>query len=196
MRLKMNKTRLFTSVLLIFFFLLFSIACEEETAIVSPNNSQVSNEEPNWLGLPAPRYLRLSKSFSTGALIKKRHGGELIIDDEFESVDGKKVKVIVKLKIYKGSIEKDIYITMAIDGKTGILTFTPHMNFKKDAKLYIKIEGYNFDGVQTKNIDFMYLAKNGYERVEYKKIIVDKSSGTLELKEGKIKHFSRYGFTK
>ena len=192
----MKRTSVFSLPLVFLLSLLFSFACQEESSLIAPDNAKVSSEEPNWVGLPTPKYQRLSKSFNAGDLIKKDEDGELIIDESYESVDGNTVKVIAKLKLYKGTIDEDTYIAMAVDGETGVLTFTPHMDFNMEAELYVKIEGFNLDGVQIRNLDFLYLTNSNYESVDHKEIIVDESSGLLELKEGKVPHFSRYGFTK
>lgn len=51
--------------------------------------------------------------------------------------------------------------------------------------------------IQREEIDFVFLGKDGsIEQIDFKEIQFDNSSGTLELKEGKVPHFSRSGWTR
>ena len=47
-----------------------------------------------------------------------------------------------------------------------------------------------------KLISYNMNANGVYKSIQYGEIIVDKQSGILELKEGKIPHFSRYGWVR
>ena len=86
---------------------------------------------------------------------------------------------------------------MVVDDVNGTITYSPSMNFNTPAELYVKLEGLDIYGINPDLIDFSYHNPNGsFSQVDYKEIQVDISSGTLELKEGKIPHFSRYGFSR
>jgi hypothetical protein len=86
---------------------------------------------------------------------------------------------------------------MSVDDENGTITYSPSMNFNKPAELYLKLEGLDLYDISKNSIDFAYHDPTGsFGQVDYKEIIVDISSGIVELKEGKIPHFSRYGFTR
>ena len=180
--------------------LLFFGCQNDEFSPVGPDStepyfSQVS--EPNWVGLPVSNFQFLAKTFSTSKLVKADKDTELIIDESYSGGPHGEVKVIVKLKFYSGSVDQDTQITMEIDDQTGVISFSPSMVFNKPAELYIKLEGLDLNDDDEENVDFVYLTVNGtYEAVEYDEIEVDTDDGELELKEGEVDHFSRYGFVR
>lgn len=176
---------------------LILFGCSQESTLVSPVSQSNSPGEPNWLGLPEPSQKSLSKSFITGALIEKDADGEIIINEAYKSSTGANVKVIVKIKFYAGTLNEDTFITMGIDDETGVVTFSPALEFNKPAELYVRLEGIKFPSINQSKVNFQYLVPDGtYQPVEYQSIVVDVSQGKYELSEGQVPHFSRYGFTR
>ena len=84
---------------------------------------------------------------------------------------------------------------MVIDDINGTVTYSPSMNFDKPAILDLKFEGVDLTGVNRDSVDFVYIDYDGlFNPVEYKEIKVDVAKGVLELVDGLIPHFSRYGW--
>ncbi len=175
----------------IFFF----AGCSDKDSIVTPENNQAS--APNWITLPQRDGLSIENVFSVTKTIKGKDGGELKIDEHYSAGPHGEVKVIAKLNFKKHSFEGTQTITMIVDDVNGTITYSPSMVFDKPAELYVKLEGLDLYGIDPDDIDFVYYDPSGnYGTVEYKELNVDISSGTLELKEGEIPHFSRFGYTR
>ena len=169
--------------------------------MVGPSNTMVTKlgtvQSVNWISLPSNGDKSVETEFSTSMWVKPSSDYELIIDRNYSGGVHGEVKVIAKLKFYAGSVSQNTLISMSIDDETACITFSPAMVFNKVAELYVKFEGLNLSDVDPGNLDFLYLKDDGtVGQIEYKEIIFDQSSGILELKEGKIPHFSRFGFVK
>jgi len=185
------KTFLAVMITGIFFF----AGCSEKDSIVNPENNQTS--APNWITLPQRSGNLVEAETSTTKNINGSSGGEIIIDWNYNGGPHGEVKVIAKLKFLSGSFSGTKTITMVVNDVDGTITYSPSMNFNKPAELYVKLEGLDLYGINPDSIDFSYHDPSGsFGQVDYKEIQVDISSGTLELKEGKIPHFSRYGFSR
>ncbi|RPI74372.1 MAG: hypothetical protein EHM47_03770 [Ignavibacteriales bacterium] len=175
--------------------ILFLSGCTEETNITAPETNYTSG--PNWITLPEREGSMVENIIAKTRNINGSSGGEIIIDFNYNGGPHGEVKVIAKLLFRAGSFSGTKAITMTIDDVNGTITYSPSMNFNKDAELYVKLEGLNLYGINPNNVDFSYHDPSGtFGPVDYKEIIVDIPSGILELKEGKIPHFSRYGFSR
>ena len=173
---------------------LFMIGCSEQTSVNSPIDN-VNTSEPNWISLPMGSGSKIENQFSTSGYIDKNNDSEFIIDESRSGGPKGLVKTIVKMKFYAGSVNKKSFMTLTSDDITTVCTFGPSQTFLKPGELYVKYEGLDLTGINAEEIDFVYMNANGvYESIQYGEIIVDKQSGILELKDGKITHFSRYGF--
>jgi hypothetical protein len=174
--------------------LLFWTGCQESSSIVEPETVQTS--APNWIELPknTSQSSSIEMEFSASENIDGNSGGEIKLDRNYYGPNGK-VKIIAKLKFDKGSFNGTKLITMIVDDVNGTVTYSPSMNFDKPAELYLKLEGLDLSGINPDDIDFVYFSPSGtYGPITYKEIKVDIQSGTLELKDGLIPHFSRFGF--
>ncbi len=174
---------------------LFVVGCSEQSSVLAPVNN-VSTNEPNWIALPMKTGQSLEAQFSTSGWIRKSTDSEFIIDkSRTGGINGQFVRTIVKLKFYSGSVSKDSYVTMTADDVSTLCTFGPSQTFLKSGYLYVKYEGLNLSGIDPAKVKFVYMNTNGvYEYIQVGQLKVDKSTGTLELIDGKIPHFSRYGF--
>ncbi len=182
--------------ILIFGFAFFN-GCVDSESIVAPEDTQIKMQTsgPNWITLPTREGFSVETIISKTKNINGSSGGEIIIDYSYNGGIHGEVKIIAKLSFRSGSFSGTKAITMTIDDVNGTITFSPSMNFNKDAELYLKLEGLNLYGINPGDIDFVYHnPSGGFAPIRYKEIKVDISSGTLELKEGNIPHFSRYGF--
>lgn len=191
---------MYKTVILLILSFLFLVGCEESNSILEPSVQSISKQSsdaPNWISLPSQNTLSKVTDFSVTKLVKRDKDTELIIDESYEGGIHGEVKVIAKIKFYKGTVKENTKVTMTVNVGTGVLSFTPSMEFDKDVELYVKFEGLDLTGVKEKDIDFVYMANDGsIASISYKEILVDESSGTLELKECMVPHFSRYGWTR
>jgi len=187
--------------LLITFLLLTSWGCSENNPLSEPVNqtnlsvAQSITAEPNWIKLPAPKYQSLNKIFKKTKLIKANKDCYMGIEKDYDDADGNRIRVEVNMKFLAGTLNEDTEITMKVNSKTGVLTFSPHMEFNKNAKLTFLVIAPQFKGIEAEDVSFRYLAPDGsYEYVDVKRIVVDSKKGKLKVVKAKVPHFSRYGF--
>jgi hypothetical protein len=187
-----------TSILLIF------TACQNEGPITGPQLSgnqkssgsqKISKATPNWIGLPANADKKLLKTFSTSQFISIADGGQLTIDETYTSTEGNVVHAYSSIVLAPGCVQQDVNISMSIDDQTGVSTFLPHQMFNFPAILNQTFTGLNLSGVDVNNIHLYYLDTDGsYEVMQCDQLTVDAATGTITVVNGKIPHFSVYGF--
>ena len=84
---------------------------------------------------------------------------------------------------------------MDIDDQNGVSTFLPHQLFNDYAILNQTFEGLDLSNVDVSAINLYYLAEDGtYEVMQRDDLIIDQAAGTITVVNGKIPHFSVYGF--
>ena len=181
----------FAAILLIF------TACQNEGPISpeSPASQKQSSFTPKWMGLPQNANPKLFKSFSTEEWISVAEGGQLTIDETYTSIEGKEVHTYSNIVLAPGCVQQDVTISMDIDGKTGVSTFLPHQQFNFPAILNQTFTGLNLTNVDVSKIELYYYSTDGtWEIMERDNLIIDAAAGTVTLVNGKIPHFSVYGY--
>lgn len=178
--------------------LLIFTSCQNESPISGPElseNHSISKAEPNWIGLPQSADGKLAKKFGTKKHITVAEGGDLLIDESYVTLEGKTVRAYSSITFAPGTVQNDVEITMEIDDQNGVSTFLPHQMFNFPAILNQTFTGLNLNGIDPSTIQLYYLATDGtYEVMEYDQLIVDIENGTITVVNGKIPHFSLYGF--
>lgn len=175
---------------------MFMFGCSEESTLISPEASNSESGEPNWVGLPARAGSSLNKTFSSGKFISKDKDEEIVISETYTSISGKTVSIYAQIIFFAGTLKEDTFITMEMDDETGVISFSPSMEFNKPALLNVTLTGLILKSLSSTE-DFKYLAASGgYESVVYNDLFVKVSEGGLQLDRGQIPHFSRYGFTR
>ena len=193
----MKRLKLFSIILIVSSLLLLLIGCQDESSIISPDKTAISNEEPNWISLPVPSDNRLMKVHKVTKLITVKDGGKITLKKRFDAGDNTKVEIKAEIKFGPNIVTEDTKFTMALDDKKGMLTFTPAMTFNGSVPLMVSLKGIDLEGVMEDEINFVYFDSNGQlVEVFYKKLLVDVESGILAVFHVEIPHFSRYGFTK
>ena len=110
---------------------------------------------------------------------------------------GDRVEVYAKIDYPANSVDEDVTITMTFNPETGVFTFGPSMVFNKDAKLTVKLKGLDLEGVDKKDVDFVYHRLDGtVEYVKHSNISINEKKGELKVENIKIRHFSRFGFVR
>ena len=162
--------------------LLVFTACQNDSQVVGPQQSETgytAQAEPNWIGLPENAQKSLAKVFATSEYI----------------TTGTEVHTYSSISFAPGCVPEDVTISMEIDDETGVSTFQPHLVFNTPAILNQTFTGLDLTGLDPNNIQLSYLALDGtYEVMEYDQLIVDVETGTITVVNGKIPHFSRYGY--
>ena len=178
--------------------LLIFTACQNEGPISGPELSgsqKISKAEPTWIGLPQNAEKRLLKTFGTSEFITVAEGGQLTIDETYTSTEGKTVHAYSSIAFAPGCVQADVNITMDIDDQTGVSTFMPHQTFNFPAVLNQTFSGLNLSGIDVNNVQLYYMVEGGsYEVMEYDQLIIDAETGTITVVNGKIPHFSTFGF--
>lgn len=178
--------------------LIFFTACQNESPITGPQNNEFQKSvtaEPQWIGLPQAAGKSLAKSFATSQFVTIADGGHLVINESYISTEGVAVEAYSSIVFAPGCVQEDVTITMEIDDRTGVGTFLPHQYFNFPCILNQKFVGLNLSGVDVNSIQLYYLAEDGtFEVMPYDQLIIDVKTGTIEVINGKIPHFSLYGY--
>lgn len=177
--------------------ILFITGCTDESNIFAPQNSQVSG--PNWITLPAPQYgtASVETEYSVTENIDGTIGGKLQINDIYFGGPHNTVKINVKLTFPKNCFTGTQNITMIVDNVNGTITYSPSMNFDIPALLDLQFQGLDLAGIDPDSINFVYHNPDGdFDSMEYDRLTVNMVNGTISMKDGKIPHFSRYGFSR
>ena len=105
------------------------------------------------------------------------------------------VTVKSKLDFKEDAFEGTKDISQTLDTDFAAMTFGPSMQFNERVKLDLKIEGLDLSDVDPNTLDFVYIDEDGtVEHIEYDEIIMNVSTGTIEIDDAILSHFSRYGF--
>jgi len=141
--------------------------------------------------LPAGSVVSVTKE------IDGKKGGEIVLNEEYETEDGDTVKIDVKIKFKKTSFEGKVDITLTTDDEHAAISFSPGMVFDKPAELDMKFEGLNLESLNIGrgNCDFVFIADDAStEAVSYNALHVNEKKGKIWVTKANINHFSRYGF--
>ncbi len=161
------------------------VGCADDASFLTSSETQIiqQSNSPNWIQLPDNEGMSVENQFSVTEYVTKKDGGELIIDESYYGGPHGEVKVIAKLKFYKNTVKKSSMITMTVDNESGAISFSPPTAFKKAADLYVKFEGLDLSNVDPDDVEFInHTPDNNVYPVLYESIVVDVSSGTIELK--------------
>lgn len=184
--------------------LVFVFGCSEKLSITEASDQTTSSvaqsvtAEPNWIKMPklVSKSLIKGTGFKVTKMVKANKTTKMRIKDSYNGTNGK-VKVDINIEFKKHTVAEDTEITMTFDIKTGVITFSPHMIFNKNAGLEVVLEGMPLEIIESADLNFLYLAPDGkYEAIDKHFIKVKIDKGKVTLKHGKIPHFSRYGFCK
>lgn len=182
---------------------LFLVGCQDsgDVGIVGPENSAITNSStsPSFLKMPAslqPRALHKPIPF----LITPQTGGQISYTDSYMSANGM-VTVEMNLRFPPNSVADSMTVTVDVskDELTGevSLSFGPSpTSFLKPAYLTFKATGLDPNSLPSdpSKVTFVYYDNGSYVPMNAQLIKVDPASGTLEVKEGEVPHFSRYGW--
>jgi len=185
------KLLLTLSLLLGFFF----FGCDQGSDLSSPV-SDSPNSNVKLISIPAP-----IGGLSIEALLTKYQKIDGDDGGRFAAYFGYKggifgyVKVESILTFEEDAFEEIQIISQTLDTEYAAMKFGPSMQFEEDVKLDLIMKGLDLSDVDLGTLDFVYIDEDGtIEQVEYDNLTADVYSGTLELDNAVLTHFSRYGF--
>ncbi|MFA6980009.1 MAG: hypothetical protein WC209_11890 [Ignavibacteriaceae bacterium] len=201
----MKKLATIPLLLVLFFF-----GCQKQESVVSPDqNSTNSMSKPVWvlaaekqgltfISLPQSNSISLQKRYDS-EFIKSGESGKLSVEKTYRTLGNHRVSVEASLSVLENSLDQNSLLTMAISDDFLSFEFGPSgTTFSKSALLNVKVEGLDFSAsseLQTAHLKYFDEVNNVWVDVDADNIIVNVEEGIFICKNGKINHFSRYGFT-
>jgi hypothetical protein len=192
-----NKNKRSTMRRYIFLFsalALFVIGCSQESNMIASDN-KVNTNTPNWIALPQAEVMQVNAIVSTSKTIDGPKGGTIALNNSYSSGLFGIVTLTSSLIFPKGSHPGKVTFTVSHDDSYCVSTFGPSYKFSKELTLNVKYTGVNLLGINPSTVKFVYLAADGsFQCAQNDGITVNFFTGTLEVINAKIPHFSRYGF--
>jgi hypothetical protein len=175
--------------------ILFSIGCQDGGSLVGPENNSISNENQ----LDKKSHHDKKDSYSVQKKITRKKGGKITLKTSYDGPFGKKAKIKAEIKFKPGTVPEDTEFTMTLDPTTGMISFSPHMDFVDDKTATLTMSFKEVDlkkmKIDKEDIRFVYFDGNGQlVEMDYKKIWFKKHDFGVHQVE--ITHFSRYGFSR
>jgi hypothetical protein len=191
------------------FLILFFAGCQKDTSLVSlEQNDSKSLQKPAWvlaaekqgltlIALPQSSSLSLEKKIRDTEFIKHDEFGKLSIENVYRSTRNNKVSVEASLSIRANSLAESGYLSMSFVNEFLCFEFGPSgTTFSKDALLNVEAEGLDrstLEELKTAKLNYFDETTKSWIEVGVDEISV--RDGKFVCKNGKIPHFSRYGFT-
>ena len=191
--------------------ILFVFGCQKHESLVSPEqNNTNSMTKPAWelaaekqgltiFALPQSSSLSLEKKAYDSEFIKSGESGKLSVEKKYQTSGNKRVSVEASLSVLENSLAQSSLLTMSFTDNFLCIEFGPSgTTFSKPALLNVEVEGIDFSAsseLQTAHLKYFDEVNNVWVDVAADDIIVDVKEGKFICKNGKINHFSRYGFT-
>jgi hypothetical protein len=172
---------------------LFLIGCSEQMSVNTPISTNTN--EPNWIALPKADGMQINNVSYTSKNIVGEKGG--IIPLNFRYKGGPFGAVVIKSSLVfpEQSFLGEQTFTVDINDEKCLAQFGPHFIFNTKLSFNISFSGVDLSGVKPSALKFAYLAEDGsVQYAENDGVTVDYSTGTIEVTNAKIPHFSRYGF--
>ena len=175
--------------------LLFFFGCDQGSDLTSPVDD-IKTENANWISLPSIEGMSVENSFTVTKKINGAQGGFLAMSESYSGGPFGTVTIDAELTFEQGAYPGNERITMTNDDFGCVVTFGPSMSKFNDIVSYsITYTGIDLSNIDPDNVSFAYIASNGdLEYAQHEGITVNVSTGTIEVINALIPHFSRYGF--
>ncbi len=191
-RVKMQKLNYLVALLL-----LSLVGCMQESNITEPVNHTDKNAK-TIIMLPAQADMNIESSFSASNDISGAAGGEIHLVKSYQAITGQTVTVDCKLTVPPNNYSfSDIRnITMEV-GNGAEVDFYPSMTFNQPVILNFTVSGLDLSGVDANDVGFFYVANDGsLTPTANEGVSVDVNSGTLQVFNAKLPHFSRWAYAR
>ncbi|MDP3148448.1 MAG: hypothetical protein Q8N83_04880 [Ignavibacteria bacterium] len=202
----MKKLATIPLLLVLFFF-----GCQKDNSLVPPEQKDSNSmQKPAWvlaaekqgitlIALPKSASPALAKAFFATSLITHDVNGVVAINDTYLSTANNTVSVNASLSVLANSLAQDATLSMSFDDEYLCFEFGPSgTTFATPAMLNVQVTGLDLSAFGTQTIGHLQYfneSQNEWTLVEADEVSIDVESGTFTCKNGKIPHFSRYGFT-
>ena len=193
---KTNKGRITMrrSIYLFALLTLFVIGCSEESSVFAPNNN-VNTNEPNWIALPQAEGLGVNATYTVSKVIDGSKGGMITYGDLMQAQSGNTKQVYAACYFPAGAFSGTKTITMTLDTKKCIGTFSPAMTFNKPVSFSALYSGVNLSNYNVSELAFVYFGTNNVMTIITSSYLyINKDKGVLGILNAQLPHFSRYGF--
>ena len=178
--------------LLLLGIIFFFVACSEKNQI----NDPVNEDAAALLKIPASDN-QLIKSTTFAQMIDGSIGGIISIDYSYATRAGKTIKITGKLNIPANAFAGFKYIKVTLDDQYAAIMFSPSVRqFDIPLILDLKYEGLDLTGIDQNKINFYYLSDDDkkIEVINEKEKVFDTQSGTVQVIQAVLTHFSRFGW--
>jgi hypothetical protein len=198
--------------------MLFITSCSEKEQLTAPNadfDSQITNTDsklgdlysekairldmiPVWINMPTASTVNLKGTFITSKLVFNNHANNVIIDTFYIGGLFDTVRVKMNLMFMPGDLQQDsMLVTAELNINDGTIKFGPPAVFNEPIRLDYKITGLDFSVMDPLKLRFIFAGDNGIiEPVICDGFTIKESDGSIQMWQGKIPHFSRYGFVR
>jgi hypothetical protein len=178
-----------------FITVIYLLGCNENPEITSPVNG-IKSENANWISLPNIEGMYIENSFTVTKRINGAQGGFLSMYESYSGGPFGTVTIDAELIIDQGAYPGNKNISMTNDDFECATTFAPSFEKFNDIVTYtVAYAGIDLSNIDPNNIKFAYIATNGdLEYAQHEGITVNVSTGTIQVINALIPHFSRYGF--
>jgi hypothetical protein len=175
--------------------ILFFFGCDQGSDLTSPVDD-IKSENANWISLPSPEGMYIENSFTVTKRINGAQGGFLTMSESYSGGPFGTVTIDAELVFNQGAFPGNKNISMTNDDMGCVTTFAPSFQkFNRRVTYTVTYTGIDLTGIDPDNVSFAYLATNGdVEYAQHEGITVNVSTGTIEVTNALIPHFSRYGF--
>lgn len=194
----------------LFLFLLFS-GCQKDNSLLPPEQTNANSlQKPAWvlaaekqgltlIALPHNASSALDKNFTVEQIINHSVDGTLAINETYLSSINNLVSVNASLLVQANALAQDATLTMNFEDEYLCFEFGPSgTTFATPALLNVEVTGLDlsaFGTLTTGHLRYYNESLNEWSIVEADEVAINTTTGTFSCKNGKIPHFSRYGFT-
>ena len=186
--------------------------CQDDNSILSPNNEYANYEMSKGrpilsLGEDDLKFtedsdlsdltdLTIKSQYSQSFTVDGKKGGRVSVKYSWKDGRGYPVSLTAELVIPKGAYTGSLDFDMIFDLENYAMELYPSpFTFDKPVDFSMYFYGVDLSQFTGNEIDFNYLDSEG-ETVESKFIHYDINTGTLQVWNAQLHHFSRYGWTR
>jgi hypothetical protein len=175
--------------------LLFFFGCDQGSDLISPVDDITANNA-NWISLPSAEGMHIENSFTVTKKINGAQGGFLTMSESYSGGPFGNVTIDAELIFDQGAYPGNKTISMTNDDCECVTTFAPSFEkFNERVTYSVTYTGIDLSNIDPNNVKFAYLASNGgLQYAQHEGISVNVSTGTIQVTNALIPHFSRYGF--
>jgi hypothetical protein len=169
------------------------LGCNPDANVTAPEGTATTHQL-KLIQMPAPKGLSVETVYTESKYINGYNGGTFEEQFTYQSSIGT-VTVNSQLVFPAYAFSGGKTITQTFNTETASLEFGPAMQFNNPVKYTLTVSGLDLSNVNPNTLNFVYVAQDGsITGVIYDSINMNVSTGTLQVINARLNHFSRYGF--